>query len=70
MTMEDSFSPLLHRLDQAVRWRAIHPTEPIPPIPEVLQKQSKPPEDLQTGSERRLKRLIAAADVKKGTYTI
>lgn len=68
LTMEDSFSPLLHRLDQAVRWRAIHPTEPIPPMSEVLQKLSHQPEDLQAKSQKCLEKLIAAADVKKGTF--
>lgn len=66
MPMSDTFSPVLHRIDQAVRWRAVHPTEPIPPPYEILTRYSRPPADLVSQSERRLKKLMAAADVKKG----
>lgn len=66
MRMEDTFSPVLHRIDQAIRWRAVHPTEPIPPPYEILTKFSKPPEELQSKAKRHLEKLMAAADVKKG----
>jgi ATP-dependent DNA helicase 2 subunit 2 len=39
--------------------------DPVPPIPEVLMKYSKPPEGLQNNVQSTLKRLIKAADVKK-----
>ncbi|EGE84995.2 ATP-dependent DNA helicase II subunit 2 [Blastomyces dermatitidis ATCC 18188] len=65
MSIEDSFSPLLHRIDQAIRWRAVHPSEPLPPVPEILQKLSHQPEDLQAQSKDTLAKLIAASDVKK-----
>ncbi len=64
--MSDTFSPVLHRIDQAVRWRAVHPTEPIPPPYEILTRYSQPPPDLVSQSKRRLEKLMAAADVKKG----
>lgn len=64
--MEDTYSPLLHRIDQAVRWRAIHPSEPIPPAPEILTRYSKPPIELERKARPQLEKLIAAADVKKG----
>ncbi|KAL8898377.1 MAG: hypothetical protein Q9207_006730 [Kuettlingeria erythrocarpa] len=63
--MSDTFSPVLHRIDQAVRWRAVHPTEPIPPPYEILTRYSQPPRDLVSQSNRRLEKLMAAADVKK-----
>ena len=66
MALEDGFSPLLHRIEQAKRWRAVRPMEPVPPIPEVLLKYSKQPEDLQQNSKPALQKLIKAADVKKG----
>ena len=66
MALTDTFSPVLHRIDQAVRWRAIYPAEPVPPPYEILTRYSKPPEELQTKSKRLLDKLIAAADVKKG----
>ncbi|MCJ1485272.1 ATP-dependent DNA helicase II subunit 2 [Schaereria dolodes] len=65
MALTDTFSPVLHRIDQAVRWRAIYPAEPVPPPYEILTRYSKPPEELQTKSKRLLDKLIAAADVKK-----
>ena len=67
MALEDAFSPLLHRIEQVKRWRAVRPVEPVPPIPEVLLKYSKPPEELQQSSKLALQRLVKAADVKKGT---
>lgn len=68
MTFEDSFSPLLHRIDHAIRWRAINPNEPVPPPPERLTKLAQPPEELQERAKKYLNRLVAAADVKKGTH--
>ena len=64
--MTDTFSPVLHRIDQAVRWRAVHPTEPIPPPYEILTRFSQAPEDLLIKAKRRLEKLITIAEVKKG----
>ena len=66
MALTDTFSPILHRLDQAVRWRAVHPNEPVPPPYEILTRYSKPPDELAAKSQRKLEKLVAAADVKKG----
>jgi ATP-dependent DNA helicase 2 subunit 2 len=66
MALEDAFSPVLHRIEQAKRWRAVRPMEPIPPIPEVLLKYSKQPEELQQEAKPALQRLINAGGVKKG----
>ena len=63
--MEDTFSPLYHRIEQAKRWRAIHPLDPIQPTPEVLTRYSKPPEALLQNSQTALERLTKTADVKK-----
>lgn len=65
--MSETYSPVLHRIDQAVRWRAVHPDEPIPPPHEILVKYSRPPEELVIGAKRKLEELVSAADVKKGT---
>jgi ATP-dependent DNA helicase 2 subunit 2 len=67
MPMNETYSPILHRIDQAVRWRAIHPDEPIPPPYEILTRYSQPPNALVTRAKSHLERSIAAADVKKGT---
>lgn len=66
MPLGETYSPVLHRLDQAVRWRAVHPTEPVPPPYEILTRYSKPPEELVAKSKRRLEKLVDAASVKKG----
>lgn len=65
MDMADTYSPVLHRMDQAVRWRAVHPTEPVPPPYDILTRYSNPPEALVAGAKKKLERLIAAANVKK-----
>ncbi|KAI9839005.1 MAG: ATP-dependent DNA helicase II subunit 2, partial [Sclerophora amabilis] len=65
MQMEDTFSPVLHRIDQAVRWRAIHPTEAIPPPYEILTKYSQPPPELVQNAKSQLESLKSTADVKK-----
>lgn len=66
MQITDTYSSILHRIDQAVRWRAVHPNDPIPPPYDILVKYTNPPEELVNKSKRRLEKLIAAADVKKG----
>lgn len=65
MAMDETFSPLYHRLEQAKRWRAVHPNDPVPPIPDILTKYSKPPKELQNNAQAALKQLIKAADVKR-----
>lgn len=62
---EDTFSPVLHRIDQAVRHRAVHPEEPIPAPYDILLRYRNQPEVLQQRSERQLEALMAAANVKK-----
>ena len=63
---EDTFSPVLHRIDQVVRWCAIHPNDPIPPVSEILTKYSHPPQELLEQAQKPLDRLIEASNVKKG----
>lgn len=65
--MSETYSPVLHRIDQAIRWRAVHPNEPIPPPHEILVKYSQPPKELVIGAKRKLEELVSAANVKKGT---
>lgn len=64
--LEDTFSAVLHRIDQAMRWRAVYPFKPIPPPYEILTRYSKPPEELQHVARSQLEKLITVADVKKG----
>jgi ATP-dependent DNA helicase 2 subunit 2 len=66
MPLAETYSPVLHRLDQAVRFRAVHPYEPIPPPYDILTRYSKPPNELLTKAKRQLQKLVEAANVKKG----
>lgn len=66
LPIDDSFSPVLHRIDSAIRHRAIHPNDPIPPPASVLTKFSHPPDDLVEKSKKYLDKLVAVSDVKKG----
>ncbi|KAL4881131.1 ATP-dependent DNA helicase II subunit 2 [Aspergillus karnatakaensis] len=63
--IEDSFSPVLHRINAAIRSRAIHPKDPIPQPARILTQFSQPPEQLREKAEKHLKKLIEVADVKK-----
>lgn len=65
--MSETYSPVLHRIDQAIRSRAVHPNEPIPPPHEILVRYSQPPKELVIGAKRKLEELVSAANVKKGT---
>jgi ATP-dependent DNA helicase 2 subunit 2 len=64
--VEDLFSPPLHRINQAVRHRAIYPSQPLPPIPAILLKYATPPEELVAKAKSDLEDLIDKASVKKG----
>ncbi|KAL3442518.1 SPOC like C-terminal domain-containing protein [Aspergillus insuetus] len=63
--IEDSFSPVLHRVNAAIRSRAINPNDPIPPPAAILTQFSQPPQHLLESAQRQLKKLIDVADVKK-----
>lgn len=65
LPIDDSYSPSLHRLDAAIRYRAVHPTEPVLEPSERLNKFSHPSEDLVKRSTKALERLVETADVKK-----
>ncbi|KAK8126710.1 ATP-dependent DNA helicase II subunit 2 [Apiospora kogelbergensis] len=63
--IDDLYCPTLHRINQAVRHRAIYPDQPVPPIPPILVKYAKPDEDLEQAARTRLDDLIETAEVKK-----
>ncbi|KAG9190954.1 hypothetical protein G6011_09042 [Alternaria panax] len=64
---EDTFSPLVHRILQIIKWRATHPNPalPMPDPPEILMKYSQPPAELIAAAEKQLNTVKKAADVKK-----
>jgi ATP-dependent DNA helicase 2 subunit 2 len=66
MPIEETYSPVYHRINQAIRRRATHPEETLAEPAEILTKFSKPPPDLVSKAAHQLKALIEAADLKKG----
>lgn len=66
MTIEDTYSPVLHRINQAIRRRAVKPDEGVTPPADVLTKWANPPPELVSQSNASLERLVKAADLKKG----
>ncbi|KAJ5574224.1 uncharacterized protein N7459_008651 [Penicillium hispanicum] len=65
LPIEESYSPLLHRLESAVRWRAVHPNDPVLEPAERLTRFAHPDEDIVKKSQSYLDALKSAADVKK-----
>lgn len=64
-SIQDTFSPMVHRISQAIKRRAIRPNEPIPPPAEVLIKYSQPPPELVLATAQELENLVKVANVKK-----
>jgi ATP-dependent DNA helicase 2 subunit 2 len=64
---EDTYSPLVHRINQIIRWRATHSdlSLPMPPPPPILTKYANPPEELFESSTKQLEALKQAAKVSK-----
>jgi ATP-dependent DNA helicase 2 subunit 2 len=64
---EETFSPLVHRINHIIRWRATHPNPslPIPPPPTVLTKYASPPAELFEASNAPFEALKKAAKVSK-----
>ncbi|OAP54514.1 hypothetical protein AYL99_10962 [Fonsecaea erecta] len=70
VVIDDTFSPLLHTIEGAIKYRAVHSSHPqkkdqLPKRPEAFDALQKPPPELQERSRGVLQRLIEAADVKK-----
>jgi hypothetical protein len=66
MPIEDTYSPLIHRINQAIRRRGVQPNEAVTPPAEILTKYSNSPSELVSESAPQLEKLVEAADVKKG----
>ncbi|KAI9669246.1 MAG: ATP-dependent DNA helicase II subunit 2 [Trizodia sp. TS-e1964] len=63
--MEETFSPVLHRIRKAIQWRAVHPSDTVPPAPKILTKYSSPPEDLLNSAGGILEKLNKEAGLEK-----
>jgi ATP-dependent DNA helicase 2 subunit 2 len=64
--MKDTYSPVVNRINQAIRYRATHPNTKLPTPYEVLTRYMQPPQEVSEASSKYLEALIAEADVKPG----
>jgi ATP-dependent DNA helicase 2 subunit 2 len=69
-SLDELYNPVIHRINQAIRIRAVHPDSPIGPPAEILLRFSKPPETVLKKAQSQIKTLIQVAEVKKGTRVI
>ncbi|KAF9774795.1 hypothetical protein IL306_007169 [Fusarium sp. DS 682] len=63
--IDESFNPTIHRINHAVKSRAVYPEKPVPDIPPILLRFAKPTEDLIETVQSKVDALVEAADVKK-----
>jgi hypothetical protein len=68
--IDDLYNPTIHRINQAIRARAVNPDSPISPPAEILLRYSKPPEKLIEKAKSEIDALIDAAEIKKGLLPI
>ena len=64
-SLDESFSPVVHRVEDSIKHRAVKPKEPIPEASDVLTRYSKPSAEAISASHAALERLAKTADVKK-----
>lgn len=64
--IDESFNPVIHRINQAIRQHAVHPDEPIKPAAGILLRFSGPPDELVERAKPKIDALVSASDVKKG----
>lgn len=62
--LDDLYSPIIHRVNQVIRDRAVDEHGPVEGVPPALLKYSHPPEDLIQKAKPKIDALITAADVK------
>ncbi|KAF7196411.1 ATP-dependent DNA helicase II subunit 2 [Pseudocercospora fuligena] len=63
--MDDTYNPVIHKLTQAIKHRAVHPDDEPPEPYHIITKYSQPPEHLVEQSKTALDKVIAAGNVKK-----
>ncbi|EHA53989.1 hypothetical protein MCOR27_006885 [Pyricularia oryzae] len=63
--IEDTYSPIIHRVNQAIRFRVVHPDKPLGLDSEVLTRYSVPPRKVTSHAKDQIERLIKVAEVKK-----
>ena len=60
------YNPMIHRLNDAVRRRALFPEQPMPEIPKTLLRFATPVDELLSRARYDIDALVEAAEVKKG----
>lgn len=68
--IDETYNPTIHRMNQAIRARAVDPECPIGPPAEILLRFSKPPEKLIKHAKSEIDALIDAAEIKKGMLSV
>ncbi|RSL41737.1 hypothetical protein CEP53_012583 [Fusarium sp. AF-6] len=63
--IDDTFNPTIHRINHAVKSRAVYPEKPIPDTPSILLRFASPPDDLIEKVQTKIDALVEVADVKK-----
>ncbi|KAL2022329.1 hypothetical protein VTK56DRAFT_5727 [Thermocarpiscus australiensis] len=63
--IDDLYNPVIHRMNQAIRARAVDPEAPIGPPAELLLRYSTPPEKLINKAKQEIDALADAAEIKK-----
>lgn len=64
-SIDEIYNPAIHRINHAIKQRAIYPEKPVPEIPPVLLRFAAPPTELVETVQATIDSLIKAADVKK-----
>lgn len=62
---DETFSPMLHRINQVIKHRAVYSAEDPPETYDILTRYAHPPAELLKHSQGALDKVIKAADVKK-----
>ncbi|KAH7328574.1 putative Ku family DNA helicase [Stachybotrys elegans] len=63
--IEDTYNPTIHRINNAIKTRAVHPDRDVPAVPPILLRFAAPPTDLVEKVQSRIDALVEAAEVKK-----
>ncbi|KAK4186558.1 SPOC like C-terminal domain-containing protein [Podospora australis] len=63
--IDENYNPVIHRINQAIRARAVDPDSPIGPPAEILLRFSQPPAKLIKKAKSEIEVLVDAAEVKK-----
>jgi hypothetical protein len=68
--IKDTYSPLVNRVNQVIRHRAVYPSQPLPKPLSILTKYTATPKKLLDESKEAIEAIMKAGDVKKGEILI